>query len=430
MKDFSRIPLGLLLLILLTSPSRGQAVGNTLIIGDASGSMKGFAKASASRLSSLYQLLFRNAPQPQLKALTTNINSVPQANFFSKQDSYKKNTDLVQALTFIHQQSDAAILVTDGMQSEGMYAGIKDQLHQMASEGWGVWLFALKIPFDGLIDTEQDLNVNDMQPAIQQCLQQDDPPGEIKLRKGTVNRYYDYEGKRPLLIFILAKNTSAGREMAKKIRSNLEADPQFAPSMKVVELSPLEYRGLSVAEGQKVDDYLEIEVSPSAQTIHSDTVDEKRVKEVHIPIMWRANEPSMPQAYTENPQVDFNQTSWLEGEPEVVQEDGPTAGHVVVKFVSELSWFHKHLYWLPFTSKHEVRSDPLSISVWTVFTKPEPAWWDEMNVDNSYQCPSRVYKLADLTKDVADVSVERHKAANPAATTEFRLIVGPLGSSD
>src|SRR5258708_5088977 len=143
----------LFILILVALPSRSQASGSTIIIGDVSGSMKGFAKASASRLSALYQLLLRNAPQPQLKALRTEIVNVPQATFFSRQDSYRKNTDLVQALTFIHQQSDAAILVTDGMQSEGMYAGIKEQLHHMASEGWGVWLFALKIPFDGLIDT-------------------------------------------------------------------------------------------------------------------------------------------------------------------------------------------------------------------------------------------------------------------------------------
>jgi hypothetical protein len=421
----------LLIPVLSVSIASSQTGYKTLILGDGSGSMQGFAKADANRLSALFQLLFRNSDLPQFGVLTidkqtqaTKVVSVPQSNFFASPANYRGGTNLVYALQNIHQNSYLSMFVTDGMQSEGMYVKVKDKLKQMASEGWGVWLFAIRLPFDGVYDPEQLITFEDARPMIEQCIQKDDPHAQITPRGASSNRLFNYKGLRPLLIFVFAKDAAVGRALAQKISFNLNADPQF-PTQEV-ELSPLVYRGIDFSEAQPISDYIRLENSSDRVVIHSDTVDEQRIKEIVIPVAWMSDLPSIPQAYNEGPQWTPDQVSWIEDEPEIINAEEEPPGKIKVRFISELSWLRSTFCFLPFVSCTSEKSDMLNISIWTDFTKAQPAWWDEMNTDTSWQCPSRVYKLAELTKELGEISIERHKAAHPPKTKALKLIVGPV----
>jgi hypothetical protein len=434
MTSLLKVAFAFLLVTSLLAPRvSGETAGPTLIVGDGSGSMQGFANAGATRLSALFQLLFRNNDSAQLSILTsdgetkaTRIANVPQSNFFASPANYHGGTDLIYALQYIHQNTTQAVLVTDGMQSEGMYLKVKEKLKQIANDGWGLWLFAIKLPFDGVYDPEQALNVAEAQPMIEQCIRTDDENARISLKKTNSNRYFNYKGIRPILILVLSKNADTGRQLAQKISENLNADPQLPA--RVVELAPLVYRGVGFAKLEAASDYVRIDNAADKIVIRSDTVDGQRTKEVNAPIVWLNPLPVINQAYEEVPRWNGDQPSWIEEELNVINDDAdPEAlGKIKVRFISELPWLRSTFCFLPLVSCTSEKPDLLNLTVWTEFAKSKSPWWEDMNTDTSWRCPSRVYKLTELTKDLGDLSVARYTVAHPPKIKALQLIVGPL----
>jgi hypothetical protein len=429
------IRVGLLFLTyMLAADSAGaQGGGQTFIIGDTSGSMQGYAKGAPTQLASLYQLLYRNTAAPQLATLTSDpktgaarVNLVAKAAFFSAASQYRGNTDLVFALQHVQRQSGLSVFVTDGMQSGGTYLRVKDELLKMVQDGWGIWLLSIKLPFNGIYDPEQTIDLNTLGPSIQQCAQQDDPRAAIKYRPGA-NQFYTYTGLKPLLIFVLTKDTAAGREVTQRVDSNLKADPQY--SAQVAELSPLFYRGLSFSAAQPVSDYIRLDENLDGVVIHSDTIDGQRIKEVVLPVVWQAGEPLVPQPFKELPTfAPPTSVSWVEEEPQAVADDSDpegkqTPGRFRVRFVSELPWY-RSLCFLPLISCEEVKSESLNLQIWTEFREVEAPWWSQLNAENSYQCPTRVYKLTELARDLALAAKERLKPEDQKATKSLKLIIG------
>jgi hypothetical protein len=312
------------------------------------------------------------------------------------------------------------------MQSEGMYLGIKLHLKRMASEGWGIWLFGLDMPFDGVIDAEQPVDLTTFRQDIEACVRKHDPNSQVIIRPGA-NRFFEYRGLRTLLIFVFFKDASAGRQVAQRVFSNLQADPQFAPRVKVAELAPLIRRGVDISEPEKADlsDYLQIDnFSSGSPIIRSDTADRKRIKGLRIPVVWRGDPSPIQQALVEVPKYDRVLPSWVNDERPVGIQPGQDANRVIdnieIRIISDLPWYKR---WV---SGRDEKSEVLNLTLWTEFVMPESGWWDNLNTDNSWQCPAKVYKLSELVKDVATVAAERHKANNPPKTVTFKLIVGPL----
>lgn len=415
-------------------PLRAQGRANTLILGDTSGSMKGYSKASANRLSALYQLLYRNTAAPQLAALTSDSNGggriavVDKAAFFSAQGNYRGETDLVFALQHVQKQNGLTVFVTDGMQSGGTYLRVKEEMLKMVGDGWGLWLLALKLPFDGIYDPEQTIDLDVMGPSIQECARQNDNRAIVTFKKGS-NRFYNYAGLKPLLFFILSKDVTAGRDLVQRLDFNLKADPQY--SVNIAELAPLFYRGLNFAATQPVSDFVHIDEGPSGVIIRSDPVDEVRLKEVIVPVVWQAREPLVPQPFKESPSFAPPETvAWVEEEPQAVADESDpegkqTPGRFKVRFVSEVPWYRK-LCFLPFISCEDAKSDALNLQVWTEFQESPDPWWAALNVDNSYQCPNRVYKLTELARDLALAAKERIKPEERKIVKSLKLVVGPL----
>lgn len=414
---------------------RAQEGANTLILGDTSGSMKGYSKAGGNKLAALYQLLYRNAATPQLAALTSDsksgqarVDTVAKAAFFSSQANYRGETDLVFALQHIQKHNGLTVFVTDGMQSGGTYLRVKNELLNMVRDGWGLWLLALKLPFDGVYDPEQTIDLEVVGPSIQECARQDDSHASVSFKKGS-NRFYNYAGLKPLLFFVLTKDATAGRELVQRLDFNLKADPQY--SVNAAELAPLFYRGLSFAATQPASDFVHIDEAPSGVLIRSDPLDGVRVKEVIVPVIWQAGEPLVSQPFKESPSFSPPETvAWIEEEPQAVADDSDpegkqTPGRFKVRFVSELPWYRK-LCFLPFISCADVKSEALTLQVWTEFHELEAPWWTSLNVDNSYQCPNRVYKLAELAHDLAKAAKERIKPEERKTVKSLRLVVGPL----
>ncbi len=406
--------------------------------------MKGFATASPNRLASLYHLLVTNIPGGRLEALSERLAPVADdsSRFFADGKSYRGDTDMVAALASIRERGRLSVLVTDGMQSEGKYLAVKSRLKEMAGEGWGIWLFAAYMQFDGGFDPEQKVDLDLLLPDIQACARADDPNAQVTLRKDPARRSYVYKGLRPLVVFLFSKDAGEGRQTALNLLRNLNADRQFLAdseprhSPKVVELAPLAYRGIDASDAQKVDpaDYVELETpSPEARAVRSYTVDGKRLKQVFMPVVWLGEEPPLPQAYDELARADAGQASWLSGEAAVEaayegQDPKQVSGNVRFEFVSEQSGLRSFFCFLPFISCREEKSDALAVTLWTEM-QTKPGWWDELSADNSWQCPAKVYKLTDLTKEVAAESAARHTAAHPPKVISIKLIVAPSPSS-
>src|SRR6185369_9370637 len=411
-----------------------QGSGNTLILGDTSGSMKGYSKAAANRLSALYQLLYRNTAAPQLAALTSDpygggrIAAVDKAAFFGIPVNYHGETDLVLALQHIQKQNGLTVFVTDGMQSGGTYLRVKEEMLKMVRDGWGMWLLALKLPFDGVYDPEQSIDLEVMGPAIQECARQNDNRSSVTFKKGS-NRFYNYAGLKPLLFFILSKDPIAGRDLVRRLDFNLKADPQY--SANVAELAPLFYRGLNFAATQPVSDFVHIDEVPTGVIIRSDPIDGVRLKEVTVPVVWQAGEPLVPQPFKESPSFSPPDTvAWVEEEPQAVADESDpegklTPGRFKVRFVSEMPWYRK-LCFLPFISCEDAKSDVLNLQIWTEFQESPDPWGVALNVDNSYQCPNRVYKLTELARDLALAAKERIKPEERKVVKSLKLVVGPL----
>jgi hypothetical protein len=234
---------------------------------------------------------------------------------------------------------------------------------------------------------------------------------------------------KPLLLFILTKDIQAGRELTQKLDFNLKSDPQY--SSQVAELSPLFYRGLGFAPTQPVSDYIRLEEAADQVVIRSDTVDGQRIKEVDVPVTWLAGEPPLPQPFAETPTYSPPGTvSWIEDEPQVTTEEndpeGKQPGRFKVMFVSEISTLRRIFCILPFVSCESAKSDALKLEVWTMFQETQSPWWASINTDNSYECPSRVYKLTELARDLAQAAKERINPESRKVVKTLKLIVGPV----
>jgi len=419
----------------LAAPAaRAQGAGPTFILGDTSGSMKGYVKGGASRLAALYQLLYRNAEAPRLAALTSDragaarIAEVAQSAHFGLPGTYRGETDLVLALQEVQRRGGTGVLVTDGMPSGGTYLRVKEEMLRMVRGGWGVWLTSVRLPFDGTIDPEQMLDLDAIHEHITRCAREDDPRSEVTYARGA-NRFYNFAGQRPLLIFVLTRDPAAGRELTLRLDANLKADPQY--SSQTAELSPLFYRGLAFAPAQTVSDYVRLDDGAEALAIRSDTVDGNRTKEVFLPVLWRAGEPPVAQPFKEVPVFPPPEVvSWVEEEVVAVADESDpqglrTPGRIRVPFVSEKPWY-RGLCFLPIISCDDVKSEALNLVLWTEFKESEPQWWNALNADNSYQCPTRVYKLAELARDLAQAAKERIKPEEQKTTKAVTLVVGQV----
>lgn len=430
---WTRVGLLLLVCALVTPAARAQAAGETFIIGDTSGSMLGYVKGGASRLAAFYQLLYRNAEAPQLAALTSDrrtgsalVARVGQSAHFSAPGSYHGETDLVLALQEVERRGGTGLLVTDGMPSGGTYLRVKEELLKMVRGGWGVWLVSVKLPFNGKIDPEQALDFDTLSGHIRQCASADDPNSAVTHERGS-NRFYTFAGLRPLLLFVLTKDAAAGRALTLRVEANLKADPQY--SAHVAELAPLFYRGLTFAPAQPVSDYMNLNEGPETLAIRSDTVDGQRTKEVWVPVLWRAGEPPVAQPFKETPAfAPPEAVSWVEEEVVTVADESDpqglrSPGRVRVRFVSEKPWY-RSLCFLRFISCDDAKSDALKLQVWTEFNESQDQWWNALNVDNSYQCPTRVYKLAELARDLSRAAKEQIKPEEQKVTKSLTLVIG------
>jgi hypothetical protein len=345
---------------------------------------------------------------------------------FASPTRYHGETDLVFAMLQVQQHGGLNLLITDGMQSGGTYLRVKDALLNMVRDGWGLWLFSLKLPFNGIYDPEQTLDLDALEPSIRECAAQDDNEAKVTHKSGST-RLYNYSGKKPLLIFILTKDIKLGRELTQRLEFNLKADPQYFAQ--VAELSPLFHRGLDFSAAEAVSDYVRLEENQNEVIIHSDTADQTRVKEINIPVKWQAGEAPFTQPFHETPAFATPPiVPWMEDLLKPTPDDNDpegkyTPGRFKVPFVSEVAWY-RFLCGTRIISCEELKPETLNLEVWTEFQDVKDGWWTTLNTDNSYQCPARIYKLGELVHDLAQVAKERLKPEQRKATRSIRLIVG------
>src|SRR6185369_2297043 len=166
-------------------------------------------------------------------------------------------------------------------------------------------------------------------------------------------------------------------------------------------------------------------------TIRSDTTDSKRLKELRIPISWETDAPPLSQAMVEIPKYDAGRPGWLDTarvteEPQEGQDANRITGNVKITVINELGFFRRNFCWLPFVSCSSEKSDTTDISAWSDYVAPESSWWSRLSTDTSWQCPNKVYKLAELVSEVSFIAADRQNESSKPKHVSFKLIIGPL----
>ncbi len=138
--------------------------------------------------------------------------------------------------------------LTPGEEAAGCLPGLDTYclqrvLVKRAEEGYGVWLHALSLPFDGRVYPERGLD-KAMYASISDyltSLRSDDgpfssldgkgmritPPG---YNRGKADGYYRFEGVRPLLVLVLSKDIEAGRQVSTFLERELRTLPIEKPA--------------------------------------------------------------------------------------------------------------------------------------------------------------------------------------------------------
>src|SRR5262245_21819627 len=126
-----------------------------LIVGDLSGSVKGFVKKSPKQIEILYRLLYTSSANAQFARMPGErdvVQLIPfqRVGLFANQSSYTgQRTPLAETIKRATGSYESIAIVTDAMESDNFYLQLQDAIDPLAQQGWGVWILLLPLPFEG-----------------------------------------------------------------------------------------------------------------------------------------------------------------------------------------------------------------------------------------------------------------------------------------
>lgn len=428
---------GLLLFAGVPSAVSGEPPGRTLILGDASGSIRGFAVASSAQLRSVYQLTRRAVAQypMELRAVRRRagpdgkpesvLEPMPQNRFepFGAAEFYWGESPLAEVVlrTTEDPRNGVVILVTDGMESEGYAANLRAALITRIEQGWGAWLLMIRLPFDGPYFTEQHIDDQHF-GRVREAVRHANPRWSVERPRGRAdpqcvlagNCHYSFRGLRPLLILIVSREIDRGRAIAQQLAADLAKEPLPEPKVRTAELAPLYQRGLKVAHypmlgesslGLVVDsrDLL----SPTVEWFSSEG---PLVRKFAVALAWQHPVAPFEQLYNETAQYSETQKrpGWIReitAAFDSVSSSG-SAGRIDIGLNAKKPGLIGR--WLELDADYK---QPLILRVATTLqASSEARWWDEWSADTSWETPHRLFRLRDLVRSASEAAATRKKA--------------------
>ncbi len=397
-----------------------------LIIGDLSGSVRGFAKKSPKQVETLYRVLYTSSSRAQLARMPGErdvVQLIPfdRVGIFANQNSYTgQTTPLSETIKRATATYESVVIVTDGMESDNLYLQVQESITSLAQGGWGVWLLLLPLPFEGKYDLEQPVNAEEQYQDMTACVKQQDPSWSVSIDP-RARRTIEFRGDRALLLFLFERDPERGRghakALAKSVGDNLKRTPELA------ELSPLYLREYQTERVESTTLGTGL-VEGNIKKVIADPNEGGVQKRLLFHLAWKRSEEHITQPFEEQWALSrTKRANWANLQILKVAESDKSPGQLSLVVNSELTWgeWFRHI----FSSGPVMRDDVFEFSVGSTLSDQRVAgWWNEWNADTTWRCPQKVFKLKLLVERISDVARDKIIQNPPRETTTLKLQIG------
>jgi hypothetical protein len=416
----------LVALCAMTLAAQGQS-SETLIVGDTSGSLKGFAVQAPKQVETMYRILIRNTVGGRLSRMTETPQpvsvSMENVGIFARPSTYTgQTTPLVGTITKTTTDYTSVFILTDGMESDNLYLQLQETVASLAQTGWGIWIILMPLPFNGRYDLEQPLNPEMHLEKMVSCVHQRNAAWQVSLVRNA-NRTIQFRGERPLLIFAFDKNPDQGRQRVINVVRELERELRRP---EVVELSPLHLREFTIARFEPKT--LGVQVLDSVENgprrVIADPEDGGPIKRLTVHLSWKRPESSVPQPFQEQWLLSrTRKTEWGELLINKATNLAASPGSLSLTIDSEIGLLESigHL----FSRGPIVRDSMLQFRISSILRNPIEGWWNDWNSETTWECPHKAFKLASLIARISTVARDRIMKEPPEERATLKLQIGP-----
>jgi hypothetical protein len=267
-------------------------------------------------------------------------------------------------------------------------------------EGYGLWLVAVMLPFQGRhyaergLDSSHQKRIDDHLAELRKVPEWYGMEVSAKTlqREKSGNSFYEYVGAKPLLFFVLTRDHAAGREFVAQLIKRLEGEHVGRPerlALRSVELAPLgrgEYRFGRVVRTDKTpaaDRVIFGTPHPDgAALIQPVRCDAGGRTAFMIPLQPSAATPALPPFILENVSLRAGAHSL---DRRILEPPQESPGGFASTLNCELLQSGK------FAQEFE-----LVATTRIAETYPAGSWWVDFSSDNTYERPERAFGLSDL----------------------------------
>lgn len=423
---FNQRLLALVALVLMSVSFARAQEREFLIVGDLSGSVRGFARKSPKLMETLYRILYTSSSRAQFARMPGErdvVQLIPfeRVGLFANQNSYTGvTTPLAETIQRSTTNYESVVIVTDGMESDNLYLQLQDSIIPLTHAGWGVWVMLLQLPFEGKYDLEQPVNAEEQYQDMVTCVREQNPAWSVNIDP-LARRTIEFRGERALLLFVLERDPVYGRghvtALANSIADNLKRRPELA------ELSPLYLREYKTERVEPTTLGTGI-VDGSTKKIVTDPKAGGVEKKLIFHLAWSHPEAEITQPFKEQWTLSrTKRANWanLQISKEVRLDKSP--GQLSLQVTSELTW--GEWIWQIFSSGPVLREDVFEFNVEsTLDGEPIDGWWNKWNTDTTWRCPQKVFKLKSLVERISGAARDRIISTPPHETTTLKLQIG------
>jgi hypothetical protein len=398
-----------------------------LIVGDLSGSVKGFAKKSPKQMEILYRLLYTSSSRSQFARMPGErdvVQLIPfeRVRLFANQNSYTgKRTPLAETIKRATESYESIVIVTDGMESNNLYLQLQDAINPLAQNGWGVWILLLPMSFEGKYDLEQPLNAEENYEDMMNCVREQNPSWSVKIDP-LARQTIEFSGERPLLLFVFDRDPEAGRNhvtsLAKSIGDNLKRNSE------AVELSPLYLREYQTERVEPTTLGVTVVPDGNVKRVITNPNDGGAQKRLLFHLAWKRSAAQIEQPLREQWTLSrTKRANWANLRISQETDTNKSPGQLSLAVSADLTW--SEWFWGIFSSGPVVRVELFEFNVAsTLADQPQDGWWNQWNVDTTWRCPQKVFKLKSLIERISGVARERIVNNPPQETTTLKLQIG------
>ena len=406
--------------LLLCSLFAIAASAQQAVVLDFSGSMAGFAQGKASPLPGVLERLgyvMGASGAVQYYGMSARgqnrldpLEQMTASRRFADRASFAGNTPLIWAIQDITgpKKVQDALFFTDGMEDGGQIERVAQTLSALAAQGWAVGLAAVQQPFAGLYYPEQTIPLTDTYwSRIEASVKGRDGFSVTKATcPPSVPTCYTFKGQRPLLILALSRSGSLKRlfgglrqafsEMSIKDVAELQLAPVLDRPLQLSLSAPkatLAAMKIPAASGQlfcAVPQNQQLKLSVLLKPAPSST----------------ALEPSEPRGsgveFTERP-------AWLHHEAGLT-DPGDGAQHHELTILCMKPGFS-------LSGSSDIKGK-LAVR-YRVERRAVNGWWTQMNAENSWEYPYKIYKLSQVVKTIHDQALK--KAVDKPASLDLTM---------